>query len=385
MKRGRLIGAVILLAIALGLALGGQRLLQKRKTTAAPPAPTISSVELAATDLVAVQEVELALGLPVSGTLRAVQSAMLRTRVAGELQGLKVREGESVKAGQLLAQIDPTEYRARLQQAQQQAEAARAQIDIAQRQLDNNRALVAQNFISQTALEASLSSLQAAQATHRAALAAVDVARKGLDETALTAPISGQVAQRLSQPGERLAVDARVLEIVDSSRLELEASIAAGDSLKLKLGQTAQLRVEGSSTVLNARLVRINPSAQTASRSVLAYLSVDAKDTAAGLRQGLYAQGILGTSRSRVTAVPLSAVRHEQAQPYVQVLKDGQIVHQTVRTGVQGTVGDEVMVAIDLPAGTPVLRASVGLLRQGLPARLTALPAAPVAAPARQP
>ena len=385
MKRGRLIGAVILLAIALGLALGGQRLLQKRKTTAAPPAPTISSVELAATDLVAVQEVELALGLPVSGTLRAVQSAMLRTRVAGELQGLKVREGESVKAGQLLAQIDPTEYRARLQQAQQQAEAARAQIDIAQRQLDNNRALVAQNFISQTALEASLSSLQAAQATHRAALAAVDVARKGLDETALTAPISGQVAQRLSQPGERLAVDARVLEIVDSSRLELEASIAAGDSLKLKLGQTAQLRVEGSSTVLNARLVRINPSAQTASRSVLAYLSIDPRGSSLALRQGLYARGTLGTSRSRVRAVPLSAVRTDQAQPYVQVLKDGLIVHQTVRTGVQGTVGDEVMVAIDLPAGTPVLRASVGLLRQGLPARLTALPAAPVAAPARQP
>lgn len=384
MKRGRLLGAVLALAIVLGLALGGQRLLQKRKSSAAPPAPSVSSVELAATDLVAVQEVDLALGLPVSGTLRAVHSAVLRTRVAGELQGLKVREGESVKAGQLLAQIDPTEYRAKLQQAQQQADAARAQIDIAQRQLDNNRALVAQNFISQTALEASLSNLQAAQATHRAALAAVDVARKSLDDTALTAPIYGQVAQRLSQPGERLAVDARILEIVDSSRLELEASIAAGDSVKLKLGQTAQLRVEGSAAVINARLVRINPSAQAASRSVLAYLSVDSKGAATVLRQGLYAQGLLGTGRSRVKAVPLSAVRNDQAQPYVQVLRDGQIAHQPVLTGVQGTVGDEEMVAVDLSPGTQVLRASVGLLRTGLPARLTALPA-PNVAPARRP
>ena len=113
-------------------------------------------------------------------------------------------------------------------------------------------------------LEASLSNLQAAQATYRAALAAVDVARKSLDETALVAPISGQVAQRLAQPGERLAVDARILEIVDSSRLELEAPIAAVDSLKLKLGQTGQLRIEGSPAVLSARLVRINPSAQAA-------------------------------------------------------------------------------------------------------------------------
>ena len=374
MKRSRLIGLVITSVVVLSLAWAGQRLLQKRSTGAAPPAPVSSSVELAATDLVAVQEVDMALGLPVSGTLRAVHSALLKTRVAGELQGLKVREGEAVKAGQLLAQIDPTEYRARLQQAQQQADAARAQVDITQRQLDNNRALVAQNFISQTALEASLSNLQAAQATYRAALAAVDVARKSLDETALVAPISGQVAQRLSQPGERLAVDARILEIVDSSRLELEAQIAAVDSLKLKLGQTGQLRIEGSPAVLSARLVRINPSAQAASRSVLAYLSVDSRGAGAALRQGLYAQGVLGTGRSRVLAVPLSALRTDQAQPYVQVLQGGQIAHQSVKTGVQGTVGDEVMVAVDLSAGTQVLRASVGLLRPGLSARLTALP-----------
>ena len=374
MKRSRLIGLVITAVVVLGLAWAGQRLLQKRNAGAKPPAPVSSSVELAATDLVAVQEVDLALGLPVSGTLRAVHSALLKTRVAGELQGLKVREGEAVKAGQLLAQIDPTEYRARLQQAQQQADAARSQVDIAQRQLDNNRALVAQNFISQTALEASLSNSQAAQATYRAALAAVDVARKSLDETALVAPISGQVAQRLSQPGERLAVDARILEIVDSSRLELEAQIAAVDSLKLKLGQTGQLRIEGSPAVLSARLVRINPSAQAASRSVLAYLSVDSRGAGAALRQGLYAQGVLGTGRSRVLAVPLSALRTDQAQPYVQVLEDGQIVHQPVKAGVQGTVGDEVMVAVDLSAGTQVLRASVGPLRPGLAARLTALP-----------
>lgn len=373
MKRSRLIGAVVAAAIVLGLALAGQRLLQKRQTSESRPAPTLNSVELATTDLVTVEEVDLALGLPVSGTLRAVHSAVLKTRVAGELQGLKVREGEAVKAGQLLAQIDPTEYRARLQQAQQQADAAKAQIDIAQRQLDNNRALVAQNFISPTALEASVSNLQAAQANHRAALAAADVARKSLDDTALVAPISGQVSQRMSQPGERLAIDARILEIVDSSRLELEANIAASDSLRLKLGQNAQLQIEGSPSPLKARLVRINPSAQAASRSVLAYLSVEQRGAGTALRQGLYAQGLLGTGSSRVQAVPLSAVRTDQAQTYVQILREGQIAHQPVQVGVQGTVGAEVMVAVDLSSGTQVLRGSAGALRAGTPARLTIL------------
>lgn len=380
MKKTRWIGIAVAMAVLLGLATAGLRLMQKRQTQALPPPPAVSMVELAATDLVKAQAIELTLGLPVSGTLRAVNSAMVKVRVAGELQGLKVREGDAVKAGQVLAQIDPTEYRARLQQAEQQADAARAQIDIAQRQLDNNRALVAQQFISQTALETSLSNLQVAQANHRAALAATEVARKSLNETVILAPISGQVAQRLAQVGERLAIDARILEIVDIGRLELEVNVSAAESLQLKLGQNAQLQVEGHAKPLTAKLVRINPSAQAASRSVTAYLAVDSRGTSA-LRQGLYAQGIVGTGRSRVVALPLSSVRTDQAQPYVQVLREGKVVHQAVKTSARGTVGDELMVAVDLSEGTEVIRASVGLLRDGLPARLTPIAAQPAAKP----
>lgn len=96
------------------------------------------------------------LGLQISGTIKAVQSVLIKAHVAGDLQDLMVREGDIVTAGQVLARIDPTENQARLQQAQQQAEAARAQLDIAQRQFDNNRALVQQNFISRTALDTSI-------------------------------------------------------------------------------------------------------------------------------------------------------------------------------------------------------------------------------------
>jgi RND family efflux transporter MFP subunit len=374
MTRGRLVAALIAAAILLALIAGLYQSQKKRKAQAAATAPTaqaVSWVELAPTDLVQVKPVEIKTGLPVSGSLRATHSALVKARVAGELQGLTVREGDAVRAGQVLARIDPTEYQARLRQAQQQADAAKAQIDISQRQLENNRALVAQNFISQTALEASLSNLQVAQANHRAALAAVDVARKNLDDTSLLAPLSGRVAQRLAQPGERMAIDARVLEIVDTSRLELEASVSAAESLQLKIGQTAQLRIEGSDQVLQGRLVRINPVAQSASRSVMAYLSID--NRAAVLRQGLYVQGQLETGSKLAPAVPLSAVRTDQAQPYVQLLRQDAVVHQPVRLGTRGTIGDEMMVTVDLPEGAQVLRASVGPLREGLPARITSL------------
>lgn len=373
MKRRKLFALLIAAGLVLLAALLAVRLAQKSKPPAVQTPVAESILELAPTDLVSVQTVDMSMGLPVSGTLRAVNFAVVKARVAGELQGLKLREGDSVKAGQALAQIDPTEYRARLQQAQQQAEAAKAQLDIAQRQLENNKALVAQNFISQTALEASLSNLQAAQANHRAALAAADVARKSLDETTLLAPISGQVAQRLAQPGERLAIDARILEIVDISRLELEASVAAADSIALKLGQTAQLQIEGSGQAVKARLVRINPSAQAASRTVVAYLSID-NQSGGKLRQGMFAQGSLGTGTNRMLAVPVSAIRTDRAQPYVQLLSDGKVVQQPVKTGPRGTVGDELMVGVDLPQGTAVLRGSVGLLRAGQSARVTVMP-----------
>jgi len=364
--------ALVLLALVLA---AGRALGKRQPAAAAAAAP--AALELAPTDLVKAQTVEMELGLPVSGTLKAVNSAVVKARVAGELQGLVVREGDAVQAGQLLGRIDPTEYQARLQQAQQQADAARAQMDIAQRQYDNNKALVDQNFISRTALDTSLANLQAAQATHRAALAAADVARKAVDDTLLRAPLAGLVSQRLAQPGERLPIDAKVLEIVDLGRLELEASVGAAESLLLRTGQRAQLRLEGSDAPVQATLVRINPSAQAASRSVLAYLAIDGAKAGVPLRQGLFAQGTLGAGRQTVVAVPVSAVRVDKAQPYMQLLADGRVAHQAVNLGERGSVAEQDMVEVNLPAGTQVIAGAVGPLREGVPVRVTTLAAEP--------
>jgi RND family efflux transporter MFP subunit len=321
------------------------------------------SLELGAADLVRANTVELTRTLPVSGPIKAVSSAFVKARVAGELQGLTVREGDMVKAGQVLARVDSTEYQARTRQAQQQAESAKAQVDIARRSFENNRKLVDQGFISQTALESSSASLAAAEASYRAAMAGVDLAAKSLEDTVLRAPISGQVAQRLTQPGERVAIDARVLEIVDLSRLEVEANLAAADSLGVKPGQTAQLTVEGSAQRLQARVARINPSAVAGSRSVLVYLSLEKPE---GLRQGLFAQGALAVGVSRTLALPVSAIRTDKPQPYVQWVQDNKVAHQTVELGERGDANGVAMVSVKgIPEGTPVLAGAVGALRAG--------------------
>jgi RND family efflux transporter MFP subunit len=353
-------GALALLLIAGGAA----RVLAKRQPAPAPVAAVKaeSVIELAAGDVFTVQSIELSQGVPISGSLKAVNSALVKARVAGELQGLAVREGDAVKAGQIIARVESSEYAARVRQAQETADAAKAQIDIAQRSFNNNKALVDQGFISQTALDTSLASLQSAQANHKAALAGLDVAKKSVQDTVLTAPISGIVSQRLAQPGERVGVDARVVEIVDLSRLELEAPLAAADSVQVRVGQTARLKLEGRSEEITATVTRINPSASASSRSILVYLSVASLP---GLRQGLFAQGSLGTVKETVLAAPLSAVRTDKPQPYVQLVKDGRIVHQTVELSGRGEAQGQTMIALkNVASGAIITRASAGNIRE---------------------
>ena len=386
---------VALVGAAVWRALAKRQAQQQALATASAPAAQ-ARVTVAPDELWTVARRTLVLGVPVSGTLHAVNSATVKARVAGELQGLVLREGDSVRAGQEVARIEAVEMQARLRQAQQQADAARAQADIGKRQFDNNRALVDQGFISRTALQTSQASLQAAQATYQAALAGADVARKSLLDTVLRSPISGHVTARLAQNGERVGVDARILEVVDLSRMEVEALLGPADSVQVRVGQTARLHIEGDSSsaaTFNATVARINPSAQAGSRAVPVYLTVDsAQSGLPALRQGLFVQGQLETGSAQVLAVPLDAVRTDKPAPYVQLAQQGRVLHLNVQPGARSRGDGQTLVAAEgLQEGMKVLTGRVGALPEGTvllmptaasPQSQTAAPAAPLPAPA---
>ena len=373
MSRRNLTWLIVALAVLAAAALGwrGLRARQAAQQTQAASA-TAPVIELRALDVAPVELRDLTISLPISGSLRAVRSAFVKARVPGELIGLTVREGDRVQAGQVIARVESTEYDERMRQAQRQAEAAQAQVAIAQRQYDNNRALVDEGFISRTALDASAASLDAARATARAAQAGTEVARKSVSDTVLKAPISGQIAQRLAQPGERVAPDARIVEIVDLSQLELEATLSPADSVAVRVGQGARLSIEGATTPVQATVARINPSAQAGSRGVTVYLTVQPEP---GLRQGLFAQGTLTVGQQRALAVPLSSVRTDKPTPYVQLV-DGtgdaaRVVHRAVTPGERAVIDGETWVAVTgLAAGSRVLRGAAGALREGTRVRL---------------
>ncbi len=198
------------------------------------------------------------------------------------------------------------------------------------------------------------------------------MARKALDDAALKAPISGQVSQRLAQPGERLAIDARVLEIVNLGAFDLEAALPPQDAAGIVPGMPARLQVEGLDAPVSARVLRINPSTQAGSRSVLAYLGVSGRE---GLRHGAFAQGTLGRGTVDAVALPLGAVRTDKPQPYVQVVEQGAVRHVAVILGERVQVDGQTLVVVSgLAEGTQVLAASVGAMREGV--QVKAAPAA---------
>ena len=320
-------------------------------------------IELTDGDIAIAQKITMSQGLPVSGTLKAVRSAIVKARVAGELIFLEVREGDAVKMGQIVARVDSTEYLARQSQSQQQAQAALAQVEVAQRQFDNNNALVSQGFISKTALDTSIANLNGAKATYQAALAALALTSKALDDSILKAPLNGFVSQRFAQPGERVAPEARIIEIVDLSQLELEATLTSAEAMNVKLGQIAKLNAEGTNEEVSAKVLRINPSTQTGSRSVLIYLGLQSHPL---LRQGVFVQGSLGTQKVQAIVVPLESVRSDKTMPYVQTIRDDKVVHIQVELGAKGEAnGKAVMALKEIEEGAQLLAPSAGAVRDG--------------------
>jgi hypothetical protein len=123
--------------------------------------------------------------------------------------------------------------------------------------------------------------------------------------------------------------------------------------------------------------VRINPNTQAGSRNVLVYFSIS---NAANLRQGLFAQGSLGTAKVSALTVPLSAVRNDKPTPYVQVIEGNVIKHIAVELSQRGEVANtattgsrsETVVAVKgLAENAQVLVGSLGALREGTATKFT--------------
>ena len=285
-------------------------------------------------DWMTVKFTDLASYIPLTGTIRAVDSATVKAKLAGELRSLSVREGMAVNKGDVVGQIDPTDYELRIQERMAQLRQAEAQLHTAQRNAEANQLLVARGFISENSSANTFSALEAARAARDAVQFQLDQANKALADTRLIAPISGVVAERYALPGEKLSPDNKVVSIVNTQKLEAEVAVPAQDIGGIRVGQSIDLQVEGLDAPQRAKVLRLNPATSGNSRNVMVYLGIDSPSP--GIRIGSFVQGQLPLqSKGEVLAVPFSAVREHGGRQSVWVVRQGKLEEQVIRTGIR--------------------------------------------------
>lgn len=363
----------LLLAGVAALLAGGVALYVVRGAGDAAPAaanPAPQALEFLPSDLYTVRREPLERTLPLTGTLRPLLEAEVRAKTAGQVLEVTVREGEAVKEGQVLARIDPTELRARVAGREAELAAARSQLALANKTLEQQRALANQGFISKNALLNAESSFEVAQARVGTARAELAVAREALENAVLRAPFAGSVAARLADPGERVAVDAPVLRIVDLTRLALEVNVPAENIGEVRIGQPLTFRVQGfGERRFTGAVERINPTTSEGTRSIPVHVVVRNDDRT--LRAGLFVTASLVLERVEdALPIPATAVREEDGRRYVYAIEDETVRRRPVETGI-ATRSGLVEVRNGLQAGDVIVRNNLGQLRDGAAARVT--------------
>jgi RND family efflux transporter MFP subunit len=376
LTRRRIIGALVVVILIGGVA-GAVALRASKKGSDGPEVKAPPTLEFGAGELASVESKAMPRWLPVSGTMQPVRQATVKAKVSGDVRQITVREGDSVQAGQMLVRVDTADLDARVLERQGQLQSAHAQLALAEKTNAMNQKLLKQNFISQNASDNAESSLEVAKGNLQAAQAQLRVAQNALKDSVATAPLSGIVAKRHVQPGEKVAFDSPLVTVVDLKDMELQAAVPSSDIPELKPGMTVDLAVDGfTDRKFTGRIERINPSTEAGTRAILVFVGIP--NEAQALRGGMFATGRIALAAGApVPTLPATAVRTEAGQSYIWTIQGGKLAKKTVLIGRRDDDAGRVELKTALPADTPVLAAKFDNLKEGAPALVRAQDAAP--------
>jgi len=314
-----------------------------------------------------------------AGTVMARRRASLSTEVGGRVVTLPHREGDTVRRGDLLVQLDDSSYRARLELARRDHEAAEARRDQsclaaqqAERELQRNRTLAERRIISQDLLErfentaeASAAACQAAEVGVSSAAAAIDVISTEIAKTELHAPFDGVIAQLNTEVGEWITPSPpampipAVIDLIDPSSIYISAPMDEVDSARIETGQTARVTIDPyPDRTFPGRVVRVAPyvvDIEAQNRTVEIEVELDDDAFAAGLLPGTSADvEIILEVRDNVLRVPTATLMEGSA---VMVIEHGVLTVKPVQIGLRNwdfveitgglAPGDEVVTSLD--------------------------------------
>lgn len=366
-KRWALAGVLALAAVALasGLTVHRRNAQDEAERRAAKPA-----LEFAAADIVRLQRRRLSVETELPGTVHAVSQATVRAKVAAEVKRVLVREGHRVAAGQTVAEFDTAQLRAQLAERSATLESARAELATSELVRKANAQLLKQKFISQNAYDSAEGAYQTKLAAVAVATAQLEQTKIALADAVVRAPISGVVAKRHVQPGEKVGFDAPLLAIVDLSLLEVQAQAPLADIAKIEPGMPARVEIEGlAERSFQGKVERINPSAEPGTRSIHVYVSL--RNEGSLLKSGMFARVRLTLAAEReADALPVSAVRGEGAQTYVWLIAGAKLERRPVSLGTRDERAHLVEVLSGVQPSEDVIATKFDNLQHGFPARV---------------
>ena len=326
-------------------------------------------------------------GSEFAGEVRPRVESRLGFRVAGKITRRQAEVGQRVKAGTVLAQLDPQDYRLAADAARAQLAAAVTNRDLAAADFKRFASLRDQNFISKAELERRESTLKAAQAQVEQAQAQLAAEGNQARYTSLVADVSGVITAVDAEPGQVVAAGAPVVRIAQDGARDVVFSVPEDKVAALRPGSGVTVRLWAGQGEVAGRVREVAASADPSTRTFPVKVSLDAAaqpplgSTVTVLPQALRPDAV------QAIKVPTSALRQAGQGSAVWVLDTRTMTVKSQPVQVATADGNEAVIAAGLQPGVQVVAAGVHVLAPGQKVTVwrdkAAAPAAGLTAPAR--
>jgi multidrug efflux system membrane fusion protein len=342
------------LAVALAAAL----LVACGKTEApAEPIRAVKVITVGASSMLATHEF--------SGEVKARVESRLGFRVAGKITQRQAEMGQHVKAGTLLAQLDPQDFRLASEAARAQVAAAATNRDLAAADFKRYNTLREQNFISGAELERRESILKAAQAQLEQAQAQLAAQGNQARYTNLVADVSGVVTAIEAEPGQVVSAGTPVVRIAQDGPRDVVFSVPEDKVSAIRPGSEVQVRAWAANTQMNGRIREVAASADPVTRTYAVKVALEgATQPPLGATVTVLPQG-LNMAGSQVIKLPTSSLRQEGTGTAVWVLDKQTMTVKSQPIQIATADGNEAVVASGLLPGMLVVSAGVHVLSPG--------------------
>jgi len=305
---------------------------QEKKEIHRPPVTgvTVSAVTLS-------QEDEIH---ETTGTVHSAATSVISSRVMGIVLSLRVREGESVRKGQVLLTIDDRDASERVKAASMAVEAARQNLSLSEMTWKRYRGLYERQALARQDMDRIETQKNVAEADFRRAEAMLNEARTYLSFTTITAPTDGVITSKKIDPGS-MAVPGMPLLVLEGAGDEyVEIGMDESLSGKVKEGMPVSTKVETLGKTIPGNVREIVPSVDPASRTFLVKVGLEGQD----LRPGLFVRVMVPVGKKQVIVVPEKAVvRRGELTGVYAVDAGGVVTYRLVRTGAAYQGGLEVL------------------------------------------